>query len=254
MSTAALGSPVIQRSLGRAAVYQLLSLAFDYPDEDVLEELRAYLADVSEHPIASELDLGSPLLELSLALEGSNPGTLRAEHNRLFAGRVVCTAHESEHAFDPFSKSRQLADIAGFYRAFGLEVARDRRGLPDFIATELEFLGLLVRKEVYAEVQGWDDRAQLAERAVSAFLKDHLGRWVPSLCAAILEHVADPDGFFAATARLCQRFVAAELARAGVRPIEVLAHRRSVEDGASFVCPLVMARPDAQDPFGDPAV
>jgi putative dimethyl sulfoxide reductase chaperone len=250
VTTEALARPEVQQALGRAAVYQLLSLAFAYPDEEGLDELRSYVTDVSEHAIADEDGLRAPLEALGRALRRSDTDEPAGEHNRLFAGEVVCSAHETEYAFDPFAKSRQLADIAGFYRAFGLEVSSDRRGLPDHLATELEFLSLLVRKQVYAAAQGWVEQRDVAGSAVASFLADHLGRWAPVLCEQVRAEGRDAQGFYAAAAGLLEGFLRRELARAGARPVPVRSRIRSGEDDAAFACPLAdgasgaMASPD----------
>jgi putative dimethyl sulfoxide reductase chaperone len=242
MTTVTLSDPTSQETLGRAAIYQLLSLGFAYPDESTLAELDAYLADASEHPIAETSGLGPLLQRLGDAVDRVDPVELAGAHLRLFAGEVLCSACETEYAFDPFAKSRQLADIAGFYRAFGLEVAPDRRGAPDFIATELEFVGLLLRKEAYAAARGWSEQVDVTDRAIRSFLEDHLGRWVGVLCADLRREAQDPAGFFVALAELCERFIGAELEQAGVRPDPVPPRSQSPQDAAPFGCPLVPER------------
>jgi putative dimethyl sulfoxide reductase chaperone len=235
--------PEVQHVLGRAAVYQLLSLGFAYPDQTSLTELRAYVRDVSEHEIVGRLGITELLRHLDGALDRSDAMELAAEHNRLFAGEVLCSAHETEYAFDPFAKSRQLADIAGFYRAFGLQVAHDRRGLPDFIATELEFVSLLLRKQAYAGCQGWAEHGQVTDGAVHSFLEDHLGRWVSVLCTDVGREARDAAGFYAAVAELCDHFIADETERTGIRPDRVRSRSRSRQDATPFQCPLDSNRP-----------
>jgi putative dimethyl sulfoxide reductase chaperone len=239
MSSATLQHPDIQQTLGRAAIYQLLSLAFAYPDEEGLAELGAFITDVTEHPIATETGLLEPLGHLSAALERTRTEELAGEHMRLFAGEVACSAHESEYAFDPFAKSRQLADVAGFYTAFGLEVAHDRRGLPDFISTELEFVSLMLRKQVYADSQGWSDRSDLTSHAIDAFLEDHLGRWAPMMSSEVSRVARDEAGFYAAAGELCRHYLTSEIKRRGIRPRPVRPRSTSEQDAAPFVCPLV---------------
>jgi TorA maturation chaperone TorD len=252
MSTATLQRPDLQQALGRAAIYQLLSLAFAYPDEDGLAELGAFITDVTEHPIAAETGLLEPLARLSAALGRSRVDELAGEHVRLFAGEVLCSAHESEYAFDPFAKSRQLADVAGFYTAFGLEVAHDRRGLPDFISTELEFVSLLLRKQVYADTMGWSEQRDVASHAIDSFLEDHLGRWAPTLSAEVGREARDEAGFYAAAGELCRHFLATEVERRGLRPRAVRPRSMSEHDAAPFVCPLVPgAEQEGEPPEGD---
>lgn len=245
MSTVvSLERPEIQRTLGRSAVYQLLALAFSYPDAESLDELRVLVEDVAEHSVATDFSLGEDLQRLAEALSRVHLTELCGEHSFLFSREVPCSAHESEYAFDPFAKSRQLADIAGFYQAWGLRVAQDHRGLPDFIATELEFMSLVLRKQVYALAQGWSDRSDLSAHAALAFLEDHLGRWVPTFCADVQE-ITGGAGFFAAAAALCDRFVAEEVRRSGIRPDRVRSRVIPLADTEPFQCGLAPAQDDA---------
>lgn len=68
-----------------------------------------------------------------------------------------------------------LADIMGFYRAFGLEPSKDR---PDSLACELEFMHYLVFKRLYAlENNDIDDAAEKALVCLDAqknFFTEHL--------------------------------------------------------------------------------
>jgi putative dimethyl sulfoxide reductase chaperone len=242
----ALERPEVQRALGRAAVYQLLSLAFTYPDAESLAEVRAFIEDLSDHAIAAEYGIVDLLRSLESAARESHPSALAGEHSRLFAREVLCSAHETEYAFDPFAKSRQLADIAGFYEAWGVRVAQDRRGLPDFIATELEFVSLLLRKQVYALAEGWTEQYELAGSAASSFLEDHLGRWSSRFCRDVAEEAGDEAGFYIAAARLCDRFVAEEVRRSGVRPDVVRSRIIALDDTEAFQCGLAPAEPETE--------
>ena len=53
----------------------------------------------------------------------------------------------SEHEFQ---RSNYLADISGFYKAFGVEVDCER---PDALKAELEFMHYLIFKEINAPVR-----------------------------------------------------------------------------------------------------
>lgn len=209
-----LRSPAMQRLLGRAAIYQLLALALAYPDREAVETLDLYLADLSAHPTFGELGL-EPRLR---AVVDARPRVSEAEHTRLFAGAVVCSPYETAYVRQPFARSRQLADIAGFYEAFGLRPAEGSRARPpDFIATELEFMSLLLRKEAYASLSGWDDRRAVAADAARGFLEDHLGRWYEAFGDEI-DACSDPRSFYVQVADLLRAFVAAEVAASGARP------------------------------------
>ena len=69
----------------------------------------------------------------------------------------------------------RLADIAGFYRAFGMVVAGDR---PDHVIAQLEFLAVTLLAEAEAIEHGDLERADTAARATRSFLRDHIGGWI----------------------------------------------------------------------------
>ncbi len=77
-----------------------------------------------------------------------------------------------------------LADVAGFYRAFGMTVSGDR---PDHVVAELEFVALALLAEADATANGDDDRASIVSATVRAFLRDHLGGWIDTWAARISE-------------------------------------------------------------------
>lgn len=79
--------------------------------------------------------------------------------------------------------TKELADIAGFYHAFGLRMAEYER--PDHISAELEFMHILTLKEAYAFEKGWKEERLLCVDAQKKFIQDHLGRWAPALCEAL---------------------------------------------------------------------
>lgn len=230
----ALRTPEVKALLGRAAFYEMLSLAFSYPDADWREDLLANIEDLRDDDITPALGLEDGLDALSASLAAADDSTIAAEHNRLFAGEVPCSAHETEYSPDPFVKGRQLADIAGFYRAFGLQTG-NAKGLPDFVSTELEFMSFLVRKEAFAAVKGWSARAEICEKAERSFVESHLGRWLPAFAR---DAEATATEFYAGAARLAAAFVATDAALMGTRPAPVSSRHGRPEDAETFVCGL----------------
>jgi len=77
-----------------------------------------------------------------------------------------------------------LADIAGFYSAFGFAVHHDR---PDHIVAELEFLSILLIAEADARTGGHPDQAEIAADTARVFLRDHLGTWVTAWASRVGE-------------------------------------------------------------------
>lgn len=84
------------------------------------------------------------------------------------------------HWTDPTYRSHQMADIAGFFRAFGLDVAASRHDRHDHIALEIEFIAFLLRKlALVCESTDIVDpaHAEICERGLASFLHDHLAWW-----------------------------------------------------------------------------
>lgn len=265
---AALARPEVQRAFVRGAAYELLSLAFLYPEAAAEERQIALAADLVAHPLAAEGELGPAVARYRDALTALSWEALGPCHLALFAGEVLCSPHETEYLRDPFARPPGLADIAGFYHAFGLRLGEEHPTAPDHIATELEFMSLLARKQAYAALRAHDDPADWAERAAithdatRAFLAEHLGRWVEPFTtelaerAPVLRSVRPTSGeqaaeVFRAAAALLRRLVTADLAREGLAPRPLGRRRALPEDAEAMTCP--MSDPevggDGPDPF-----
>src|SRR5262245_6292753 len=127
--------------LARECVYRFLSAVVTEPyttdwervrnphgHEVALAAMAVLRARAEREPIPLDIgELGAEALDLApLAAELSSPGAdLRAEYDRVF-GFVIpkeCPPYETEYhpPAQSFLRSQQLADIAGFYRAFGLD-------------------------------------------------------------------------------------------------------------------------------------
>lgn len=81
----------------------------------------------------------------------------------------------------------RLAEIAGYYHAFGMQVCHDR---PDHIVAELEFLAFTMLLESDARVANDDGRSEIAAAAARSFLRDHIGTWVHPWAERVM---AQPD-------------------------------------------------------------
>ncbi|MFN8639280.1 MAG: molecular chaperone TorD family protein [Dehalococcoidia bacterium] len=228
----------IQRVLGRSAVYEALALGITYPSAASLERLSDLIADLDGHDVVKGYGLAPRLAAISAALEGATVDELQLEHNRLFLGQVLCSPHETEYEQDTFAKASQLADIAGFYNAWGLQTSESRRTMPDFVGTELEFLAMVTRREAYAALRGWANRRKVARESAQAFMQTHLGRWVNAFAADMREETAgSPAGtFYSAVARLLEQFVVMDVAASGVLPAALTARVPRPEDDEPMAC------------------
>ncbi len=134
--------------------------------------------------------------------------------------RSECPPYELEYARrDVFQQAHALADIAAFYRAFGLEV-HERGERHDHFTAQWEFLSLCAWKEANVdELLDADppeiSRAREACRdAQRAFLKDHAARWMPAFFARLRK--ADADGFYGRAADLAEALLSAWCEEFGV--------------------------------------
>jgi DMSO reductase family type II enzyme chaperone len=209
----------------RSKMYQLLATAFFYPDDELhalvhddtfvkaLKECAEILADGS----------GSALLEKLEAeggeLSGVSSEELERQYGETFGHSLSRDCPPCETEFDAmhiFQQTHDLADIAGYYRAFGLEVAEKQGERLDHIGAELEFMGFLAYKEHYARENHGEDKALICEDTQRKFLKEHLGRWAPLFFKLLREKA--PRGFYRGIAAITAEFVAMEIGLLGVSP------------------------------------
>ena len=104
-----------------------------------------------------------------------------------------------------------LADIAGFYRAFGVKVHGDR---PDHVVAELEYASLVTLAEARARLEGRAEDAAVSAGAARTFLRDHLGRWLDAWAPRVL--AIDPPVPWGPIAAAAAVFVASEARRRNV--------------------------------------
>lgn len=103
-----------------------------------------------------------------------------------------CPPYETEYCpnEDTFYRSQQLADVSGFYRAFGLQVSAGLRERPDYLPLELEFEAFLLMKARVAEASGGLEQVQVCRAARGAFFRDHLSWWAPSFALGVRRKAA----------------------------------------------------------------
>jgi TorA maturation chaperone TorD len=202
------------------------------------------------------LDLEPVLHELQQSAQA-----LQSDYDRIF-GLVVareCPPYETEYypTSEIFFRSQQLADIAGFYRAFGLEPAHHRPERPDFIALELEFMAFLLMKKRLAmetlrdrphdyQFEAGDlsgiDHAKICEDAARNFFRDHLAWWIPAFASGLRRKAA--SGFYSTVANVLAAIVPAERGWLGIspatRPAQPELIEQPEEQTGCAACPLAM--------------
>ena len=204
----------------RARVYRALARLFHFPSEGLVVDLRERqvpeLRNALDRLQADE-KLLEPVARLAKRIVDVDPRELERSYERTFEapGDLRCFPHETAHApekpVEAMLSTFQLADIAGFYRAFGVEIAPETERV-DHISAELEFMHLLAVKEALAEAQENPEGVEICRDAARSFLRDHLGRWYPKFCSRLREAAAGP--VYAAAGQLLERFLDLEASRA----------------------------------------
>ena len=147
----------------------------------------------------------------------------------------MCSSDLGDLRADPLFQPHRLADLAAFYRAFGLDMTPDATERQDHICVELEFMSVLAAKEAYALDQRLGgDAVEVCRDTERKFLREHLGRWVPAFGRRLLA-TAGP-GALGALGDFVRAFVECECVRFGVRPGSEDLMLRPVDEEGERLC------------------
>jgi len=234
-------SPAVERALNRSKLYLLVSWSQLYPEDDefldyvqcgeLVEDGRAALdaLDQALDGIGGEraklklvlLRKQFDHIEKVVASECVNwqLSDLQAEHRRVFSNVITldCPPYETLFGNDHvFAQSQVMGDIAGFYRAFGVELSKDIHERLDHLSVEFEFMHFLAYKESYSRCHDGADKTQIVLEAQKKFVKNHIGRWVPLFCRMLVKKAG--SGFYKHVADLMAEWMDFEASFLGVAP------------------------------------
>lgn len=188
----------VDRALTRSRVYGALSRGFLYPSPALVDAMTEFPAALKALNVA-----GAPALNREVAEQ---------QYQDLFGGQVpACPPYETEYtASHVWMQTQQMADIAGFYRAFGVDT-QETGDRADSLTAELEFMYMLCIKEAIAENESNSEAAAICRDAQAKFLREHLAVWLPRFVARLEQ--AGAEGYYPALAQLTERFVSADANR-----------------------------------------
>ncbi len=205
-------------ALARSMVYRLLSQAFAYPTPVGVERLLHEDLPLAE-AVSASLPAGVPgaFDRVVEALTAATVQALETAYRAVFSHvhSADCPMYETDYTVrDVWKQTRELADLGGFYRAFGLEEQGERQ---DNVCVELEFLHVLAYKQAWAMAQGKRRHEETCRITQETFLRDHVLRWVPDFVRRV-EALAG-SGPYAAVAALASAFLMEEAARFGLERV-----------------------------------
>ncbi|MCC7377550.1 MAG: molecular chaperone TorD family protein [Verrucomicrobiales bacterium] len=232
----------IHHALARSFVYRFLANTFEDPTPANWRWLTEPATLAAFRASASLLGgtVAAPAEVLGQCLQADRFEAFHSAYLAAFghAARGSCPLNEIEYGdikADPLFQPHRLADLAAFYRAFGLEVAPDAGERHDHLGLELEFLCVLAAKDAYAlEYQLDSSDHALCREAQAKFLREHLGRWTPAFARRLAASTEDPA--LRALAEFTRVFVESECLTFGVTPGSEELALRPVDEAADRMC------------------
>jgi putative dimethyl sulfoxide reductase chaperone len=234
-------SPAVERALSRSKLYLLVSWSLLYPEDDefldyvqcgefvedgraALDALDTMLDGMGGERAKQKMGLLRKQfdhIEKVVASECVNwqLADLQAEHRRVFSNVITldCPPYETLFGNDHvFAQSQVMGDIAGFYRAFGVELSKDIHERLDHLSVEFEFMHFLAYKESYSRCHDGADKTQIVLDAQKKFVKNHVGRWVPLFCRMLVKKAS--SGLYKHMADLMAEWMDFEVAFLSVVP------------------------------------
>lgn len=209
----------------------------------LLAVARAFAYPVPGHGTACCAAAGShaDCASLSQAWQQVDDAAAQALYSRLFLGTSACPLVETAWtgARRMAGPASELADIQGFFKAFGFTPGDVERTSADHVATELEFVAALCIKEAWADVNGWTEEVVVTREAVRDFLEAHLGRWAGTLAARV--ELAPDAGVYAVAASVLRQAVAQACTAFDACPDPIDEVLSPVTDEDAVVCPMATA-------------
>lgn len=231
----------MERLLARSILYQMLAFFFRYPqvagDLSLVKENCFIWRDAAKElsSIYGDSKLEAVLEDLLGTFQSLDIREWRMDYEKNFGH----TAHSGVPAYEleygeahSRREPQELADITGFYNAFGLKVSGRAPERGDHVSVECEFLHFLLYKESVALEDGAQDKAEICREASRRFLSDHLASWLPAFARRLSRH---SEGFMKKVAVFSFEFVERDCRILGIElgpeGLPIRAVKESVDSG-----------------------
>ena len=221
----------LERTAARETVYRLLSALFTEPQSErfrllydpEFQQLSQHAIDcLREHAIdggfgelgKGEGDPKEIALDPVLMTLPPSSGEAMEGYATVFGFTMAkdCPPYSVEYCAnsDAFYRSQRLADIAGFYKAFGLERSESYKDREDHAVYLFEFMAFLLAKQNDLEAEGGPkEQREVVANGIARFFEDHCGWWLPAFAFRVANKPGVTD-FYRAVAGLLSQFTAWE--------------------------------------------
>ncbi len=196
----------ISITLARATLARFVAELFGRPESNRLTLLSGAGVHAELQEAVTALGIESRWIEAVFASHGAG-AAVREAYDRILGHTVrsECPPYELEYrTAEVFQQAQTLADISGFYRAFGFEAGGPLVERADHVVAEWEFLAILSLKESLAPS---DEDAECCRVAQKTFLAEHAAVWMPAFFERIRR--LDDRSFLASAADLADRVLRA---------------------------------------------
>lgn len=204
-------NPLSESAAIRSAIYQIFAIVYEYPDKEMVAEIRSGLI---ANRLKEVLVLADPKMIAganwdALCDAGADAEALQIEFTRLFdvgTSGPPCTLYGGEYTG---ARMQVMEELVRFYNFFSLSMAEDPHQLPDHLITQLEFLHFLAYRE--SELAKAGEETDDMQRAERDFIARHPGRWLPKMHEKL--QAQNPMPYYLELNRLLLTFLKVELSR-----------------------------------------
>ncbi len=201
----------MDRSIARSTIYTTLSLCFVYPDEKVCSWLSegTWIRGMDESLcLLAEVNFEGLLQPFKDLLPGKREEMfldMAREYTRLFSNgfpHVVAPPYGSVYLEkEGLVFGKTTSEVLYFYHERGFPLKEDIGDLPDHIAHQQDFMGILTGQET--QTSG-NEKVKLEEVQMN-FLSRFILPWVPAFCDRIAK--GSHSSFYRALGNLTREFI-----------------------------------------------